>query len=68
MSDDFDWLRAGMVERIAHVTLNADRIYVRAKIKGKWQSVALADLPHAEKISETKRLIRRDVEPTLVIS
>lgn len=63
----FDWLRAGMFKRTAYVALNADRIYVRARVDGKWQSVALVDLPDEEKVAQTRRLVARDVEPTLVI-
>lgn len=66
--ETFNWLTATMVERIAHVALNASRIYVRARIDGRWRSVALSDLPREEQVAETKRLIHRDVEPSKVVS
>ena len=62
-----EWPGMGIVERVTHIAMNADRIYVRAKIDGSWQSVALSELPETEKFSETKRLAARVVPPTMVI-
>lgn len=65
--EPIDWLRSGWLQRAAYVTLNADRIYVRVKLNGKWQSVALSNLPDAQKIAETRRLVARNIEPTMVV-
>ena len=65
--EQIDWLHAGMLKRAAWVALNADRIYVRVQVKGGWKNVALVDLPDGQKITETRRLIARDVEPHMVI-
>lgn len=62
-----NWTGMSFFERIAFIVEHAARIYVRAKVDGKWDSVAVSDLPEMDFIVELHRLAKRGVEPTRIV-
>ena len=62
-----DWQEMTVFERFAYIRENAHRIYVRAQVERGWASVALSELPDNLKNSETLRLAKRSVQPTMVV-
>lgn len=62
-----EWDDMPAIERLVHIVINASRIFVRAQIEGKWQSVAVSELPDELKLSETRRLALRDAPPVMFI-
>ena len=50
---------SNMPEAATYIVEHSREIYVRERINGEWQNVALADLPVSLCVEHTARLIRR---------
>lgn len=62
-----NWSDMSFFQRLAFIVEHAGRIYVRAKVDGKVQSVPIIDLADNDLIVALHRLAKRGVEPTRIV-
>ena len=60
-----DWQAMSILDRVAHIASNGDRIFIRTHMDGQWQSLSLSSLPDDLKFIELRRLAEQYDPPVV---